>query len=61
MPGGRGEREESERRRREARKPTHNHRPPPLILSERKLNIDQSKKCETMKGKEIEPSEQVYK
>lgn len=37
---------------------TNNHRPPPLIVSERKLNIDQSKQCDTMDKGE---TEQGYK
>lgn len=35
--------------------------PPTLILSGRKLNIDQSGQRETMKRKKTEQSEQVYK
>lgn len=49
-----------EQRRREECS-TNNHRPPPLIVSERKLNIDQSKQGETETRGEIEHREQGYK
>lgn len=56
-----GQRENKECSWRGRESSTNNHRPPPLIVSERKLNIDQSKQCETMERGEIEQSEQGYK
>lgn len=55
MRGGiKGQRKNKECSRRGRESSTNNHRPPPLIVSERKLNIDQSKQRETMERGEIE-------
>lgn len=56
MKGQRKNKGESERGRDSS---TNNHRSTPLILSVRKLNIDQSKQCETIEGGETEQKEGI--